>query len=337
VNETSIGPVLACSKPETRSEADIDKITPEQLEDIRQRRDAGEPQWRLAQEYGLRQPQVSELLSGKKGRSRAQPLAEQQKVALVAESVGGASIDVLAERYGLTPIGVSRILRAHGWERDDAAIEIYPILSDASPGSVWKGAFEVRWNSRTKQGVIRCTPGYRSNGSEPKMLPNGRVRLRVYGPDPSDTAHHQATFEVSKLIAAARRKQRLIAAKDKPWFTYFMLRKGVLTPAATKGGIAAAGEGALVEKVKIGATQGLAEDRVDADTFHPERLDIVCVMPGYDREKWHGQFARYRCRNSGPGNEWFEAVGDVREFLVVNAGKRADKESASPPECNTST
>lgn len=124
----------------------------------------------------------------------------------------------------------------------------------------------------------------------------------------------------------ARRKQQLIAAEGKPWFTYFMLRKGVFTPAATRGGIAAAGEGSLVEKVKTGATKGQAEDRVAADTFHPEPLQIVCVIDGWDRDGWHEKFAGYRCRNSGPGNEWFEAVGELRKFLADNDGKRADKE-----------
>jgi len=150
----------------------------------------------------------------------------------------------------------------------------------------------------------------------------------------SSASTGRTTFQLDDLIRAARREQQLIAAEGKPWFTYFMLRKGVFTPASTKGGIAAAGEGALVEKVKIGATKGQAEDRVAADTFHPESLHIVCVVPGWDRDKWHGTFARYRCRNSGPGNEWFEAVGDVREFLIANADKRADKE---PGACSPVT
>jgi transposase-like protein len=302
-------------------------ITPEQLAIIRKRWEDGERQTDLAREYGVRQSELSELLSGRSGGRRAPRLTDEQKQELVAKSAGGASIDALAEHYSQTPIGVSRILRAHGWDRDDPGIVPYPIPSDGSPGTIWKDAFEIRWNKRAKQGVVRCTPAYRSNGTEPKMLPNGRVRLRVHGPDPGDTTTYvQHTFQLDDLIRAARRNQQLIAAEGKPWFTYFMLRKGVFTPTSTKGGIAAAGEGALVEKVKIGATKGQAEDRVAADTFHPEPLYIVCVVPGWDRDKWHGMFASYRCRNSGPGNEWFEAVGDVREFLIANVDKRADKE-----------
>lgn len=107
-------------------------ITPEQLELIRRRWKAGEKQAKLAQEYGIRQSHLSELLSGRMGGRRAERLTEEQKQALVAESAGGASIDVLAERYGQTPRGVSRILRAYGWERDDPDITVYPTSSTRS-------------------------------------------------------------------------------------------------------------------------------------------------------------------------------------------------------------
>jgi hypothetical protein len=124
--------------------------------------------------------------------------------------------------------------------------------------------------------VVRCTPSYRSNGTEPRQ--GDRVRLRVHGPVPGDTTTYaQHMFQLDELIRVARRKQQLIVAEGKPWFTCFMLRKGVFTPTSTKGGIAAAGEGALVEKIKIGATKGQAEDRVAADT--PTRPAPLCAGP----------------------------------------------------------
>lgn len=112
---------------------------------------------------------------------------------------------------------------------------VYPIPSDGSPGTIWKDAFEIRQNKKAGKAVVRCIPSYRSNGTEPKQ--GDRVRLRVHGPVPGDTTTYvQHMFQLDELIRAARRKQQLIVAEGKPWFTCFMLRKGVFTPTSTKAG-----------------------------------------------------------------------------------------------------
>jgi hypothetical protein len=292
----------------------MQKPKPEVLEQVRSRIATGQTtQGQEARALGVRQPQLSEWLSGKKPVRQSVALSPEQKRDLVtAVQVDGMSLKDAAAKFGQTLRGAGRVLRDWGWDsdRDSPDVEIAPILSDGKAGSIWPDAFEARRHKITGDVVIRCQPQYRSNGTQPKMLANGTVRLRVVG----DSQHQNDVFDVRKLARDAFRKVQAHKPDDRPWRTYFALRKGTYSRARTKGGKAAVGDG-LVELIKIGSTQGVIGSRIGPETMHPDECVVVAVLPGLDKKDHHPQWADFQLRRTGPGCEFFECVGPLRQYV----------------------
>jgi hypothetical protein len=293
----------------------MQKPEPEVLEEIRTRIAAGRTsQSQEARALGVRQPQLSEWLSGNKPVRKSVRLTPEQKRELVtAVQVDGLTLKDAAEKFGQTMRGAGCVLREWGWDsdRESADVEIAPILSGGQPRSIWPGAFEVRRNKKTGDVVIRCQPGYRSNGTQPKMLANGAVRLRVVG----ESQHQNDVFDVRKLARDAfRKKMQAHTPDERPWRTYFALRKGTYSRARTKGGKAVVGDG-LVELIKIGSTQGPIGKRIGPETMNPDDCVVLAVLPGLDKKDHHPQWGDFQLRRSGPGCEFFEFVGPLRQYV----------------------
>ena len=293
----------------------MQKPEPEVLEEIRTRILAGQTnQSQEARILGARQPQLSEWLSGKKPVRKSARLSPEQKRALVtAVQVDGKPLGEAAAEFGQTVRGASKVLRDWGWDSDrvSADIEIAPIPSDGEPGSIWPGAFEARRNKTTGDVVVRCQPGYRSNGTQPKRLANGRVRLRVVG----DSRHQTRVYVIRELAREAfRKKAHAHKPDERPWRTYFALRKGTYSRARTMGGKAAVGDG-LVELIKIGSTRGPIGSRIGPETMHPDECVVLAVLSGLDKKDHHPRWASFQLRRIGPGCEFFEWVGVLREYV----------------------
>jgi hypothetical protein len=166
-----------------------------------------------------------------------------------------------------------------------ADIEIAPIPSDGKPGSIWPGAFEARRNKTTGDVVVRCQPGYRSNETQPKRLANGRVRLRVVG----DSRHQTRVYVIREL--AGRHSGRGTRAQAR--------RAAV----------------ADVLLIKIGSTQGPIGNRIGPQTMHPDECVVLAVLPGLDKKDHHPRWASFQLRRIGPGCEFFEWVGALRQYV----------------------
>jgi hypothetical protein len=294
---------------------EMHKPEPEVLEEIRSRIAAGQAsQSQEAKALGVRQPQLSEWLSGKKPMRKSARLSLEQKRELVtAVQVDGMTLKDAAAKFGQTVRGAGRVLRDWGWDSDrgSADVEIAPILSDGKPGSIWPDAFEVRRKKTTGDVVIRCQPGYRSNGTQPKMPANGTVRLRVVG----DSQHQNDVFDVRELAKDAfRTKMQAHKPDERPWRTYFALRNGTYSHARTEGGKAAVGDG-LVELIKIGSTQGPIGSRIGPETMHPDECVVLAVLPGLDKKDHHPKWAGFQLRRGGPGCEFFEFAGPLRQYV----------------------